>query len=208
VPVIEIRHPIIKDCLTRLRDKRTGPVEFRQHLNRIAKLLTYEAVRDLPLKKIAIETPLKKTEGEVLADPQLVVVPVLRAGIGMMEAVFDLLPFAVVGIIGLYRDEETFAPHEYYHRLPQDLSKKITIILDPMLATGGSLLASIKLVRERGAADIRAITLLAAPEGVKKIEDRYPEVRVYTAAIDERLNENAYIMPGLGDAGDRLLGTV
>jgi uracil phosphoribosyltransferase len=208
VPVIEIRHPIIKDCLTRLRDKRTGPVEFRQHLNRIAKLLTYEAVRDLPLKKVAIETPLKKTEGEVLADPQLVVVPVLRAGIGMMEAVFDLLPFAVVGIIGLYRDEETFAPHEYYHRLPQDLSKKITIILDPMLATGGSLLASIKLVRERGAADIRAITLLAAPEGVKKIEDRYPEVRVYTAAIDERLNENAYIMPGLGDAGDRLLGTV
>jgi uracil phosphoribosyltransferase len=208
VPVIEIRHPIIKDCLTRLRDKRTGPVEFRQHLNRIAKLLTYEAVCDLPLKKVAIETPLKKTEGEVLADPQLVVVPVLRAGIGMMEAVFDLLPFAVVGIIGLYRDEETFAPHEYYHRLPQDLSKKITIILDPMLATGGSLLASIKLVRERGAADIRAITLLAAPEGAKKVEDRYPEVRVYTAAIDERLNENAYIMPGLGDAGDRLLGTV
>ncbi len=205
---VEIKHSIIQDCLTRLRDRRTGPVEFRQHLKRIAKLLTYEAVRDLPLKKIKVETPLAGTEGTVLADPRLVVVPVLRAGLGMLEAVFDLLPFAIVGIIGLYRDEETFAPQEYYHRLPEDLSKKITIILDPMLATGGSLIASIKLVKERGAADIRAITLLAAPEGVKKVESRYPEVKVYTAAIDERLDEHAYIVPGLGDAGDRLLGTV
>jgi uracil phosphoribosyltransferase len=183
-------------------------MEFRQHLKRIAKLLTYEAVRDLHLKNIRIETPLAGMEGAVLADPRLVIVPVLRAGLGMIEAVFDLLPYAVVGMIGLYRDEETFAPHEYYHRLPDDLRGKIVIILDPMLATGGSMVASIKLVSERGASDIRVVSIVAAPEGVEKVTARFPDVRIYVAAVDEGLNDNAYIVPGLGDAGDRLLGTV
>ena len=207
MPVIITEHPLISDCLAHLRDRRTGPVEFRQYIRRAAMLLICDAVRDIPLKRAEIVTPLGHAVGELLADPRVVAVPILRAGLGMLGALLDLFPNAIVGVIGLHRDEKTFSPREYYHSLPENLSRKTALILDPMLATGGSLLAAIALLKKKKAGDIRAVTLVAAPDGVRRVERRYPEVRVYTASIDARLNKNAYIVPGIGDAGDRIFGT-
>ncbi|MEJ2744345.1 MAG: uracil phosphoribosyltransferase [bacterium] len=205
--VIVTDHPIISDCLARLRDRDTGPVEFRLYLKRAALALICEAVRGIPLKRVKISTPLSRGEGEMLAGRHMVAVPVLRAGLGMLGAFLELFPDAIVGMIGLRRNEKTFRPREYYHSLPDDLSRKITVILDPMLATGGSLLVAIALLKKKGARDIRVVTLVAAPEGVARVERRYPEVMVYTASIDSHLNKNAYIVPGIGDAGDRIFGT-
>jgi len=207
MPVIETKHPLISDCLSHLRDRGTGPVEFRQYLRRAALVLVCEAVRDIPVKRATVTTPLSRATGEVLAAPRVVAVPILRAGLGMLGALLDLFPDAVVGMIGLRRDEKTFRPREYYHSLPENLSGKTVIILDPMLATGGSLLAAISLLKKKKARDIRVVTLVAAPEGVRRVERRYPEVMVHTASIDARLDKNAYIIPGIGDAGDRLCGT-
>jgi len=205
--VIVIDHPIVSDCLARLRDRGTGPVEFRLHLKRAATALIYEAVRDIHLKRVKVRTPLGRAEGEMLPSHRMVAAPVLRAGLGMLGAFLELFPDAIVGMIGLRRDEKTFRPREYYNSLPDNLSRKTTVILDPMLATGGSLLAAIALLKKKGARDIRAVSLVAAPEGVARVERRYPDVTVYTAAIDSHLNKNAYIVPGIGDAGDRIFGT-
>ncbi len=207
MPVIETKHPLISDCLSHLRDRGTGPAEFRQYLRRAALLLVSEAVRDIPLKRATVTTPLSRATGEVLADPRVVAVPILRAGLGMLGGLLDLFPGAIVGIIGLRRDEKTFNPREYYQSLPDNLSGKTVIILDPMLATGGSLVAAISLLKKKKARDIRVVTLVAAPEGVRRVERRYPDVMVHTASIDARLSKNAYIIPGVGDAGDRLCGT-
>lgn len=205
--VIEVSHPVVSDSLAHLRDGRTGPVEFRMHLRRAATALICEAARDLPLARVSVDTPFGSAECRVLADPHPVAVPVLRAGLGMLGAFLDLFPSASVGFIGLYRDENTFAPHEYYHSLPEKLSGRAVFVLDPMLATGGSLLASLALLKAHDASLLRAVTLVAAPEGVKAVEGRFPEVPVYTAAIDIRLNDKAYIVPGIGDAGDRIFGS-
>jgi uracil phosphoribosyltransferase len=207
MPVVISDHPLVRDCLARLRDRRTGTVEFREYLRRAAMLLIAESVGDIPLKRTRITTPLSHAVGELLADRGVVAVAILRAGLGMLGAALDLFPDAVVGIIGLRRDEETFNPREYYHSLPPDLSRKTTLLLDPMLATGGSLLAAIALLKKRKARDIRAVTLVAAPEGVRRVTRRCPDVRVHTASVDARLNRNAYIIPGIGDAGDRIFGT-
>jgi uracil phosphoribosyltransferase len=169
--------------------------------------LIFEAVRDVPLKRVKIKTPLGRAEGGMLAGRRMVAAPVLRAGLGMLGAFLELFPDAIVGMIGLRRDEKTFRPREYYHSLPDGLSRKTIVVLDPMLATGGSLLAAIALLKKKGARDIRVVTLVAAPEGVERVERSHPEVRVYTASIDSHLNKNAYIVPGIGDAGDRIFGT-
>jgi uracil phosphoribosyltransferase len=205
--IIQVVHPILADALARLRDRRTTPSEFRRLIRRAALLLSCEALRDLPLKTSSFRTPLAAGKGRILAGPPVVAVPVLRAGLGMLEGLLDLVPGAAVGVIGLRRDERTFEPHEYYRSLPRSLAGRVAVILDPMLATGGSLVASIAILKKSRVSDIRAITLLAAPEGVREVERRHPEVRVFTAAVDERLNRNAYILPGIGDAGDRLFGT-
>lgn len=207
MPVIVASHPIISDCLARLRDRGTGTAEFRLCLKRAATVLICEAVRDIPLKRVKIRTPLGRAAGETLPGRRVVAAPVLRAGLGMLGAFLDLFPDATVGLVGLRRDEKTFRPREYYHSLPSDLSRKTTVLLDPMLATGGSLLAAIALLKKKGARDVRAVTLVAAPEGVARVERRYPDVMVCTASIDSRLNKNAYIVPGIGDAGDRIFGT-
>lgn len=205
--IILVEHPVLTDALTRLRDRRTGAPEFRRLMRRAAILLSCEALRDLPLKPTTIRTPLAPARERILAGPPVVAVPVLRAGLGLLGGFLDLVPGAVVGVIGLRRDERTFEPHEYYQSLPRSLAGRVVVILDPMLATGGSLTASIDILRKRGASDIRAVTLLAAPEGVREVERRHPGVRVFIAAVDERLNRNAYILPGIGDAGDRHCGT-
>lgn len=205
--IIVVEHPVLADALTRLRDRRTGAPEFRRLMRRAALLLSCEALRDLPLKVASIRTPLAPVRAGILAGPAVVAVPVLRAGLGMLGGFLDLVPGASVGIIGLHRDERTFRPREYCRSLPPSLAGRIAVILDPMLATGGSLVASIDILKKSGASDIRAVTLLAAPEGVREVERRHPGVRVFTAAVDERLNRNAYILPGIGDAGDRLCGT-
>lgn len=207
MPVIVTSHPIISDCLARLRDRGAGTAGFRLYLKRAATVLICEAVRDIPLKRVKVRTPLGRAKGETFPERRVVAVPVLRAGLGMLGAFLDLFPDAGVGVVGLRRDEKTFRPREYYHSLPHDLSRKAIVILDPMLATGGSLVAAIALLKKKGARDIRAVTLVSAPEGVGRVERRYPEVMVYTAAIDSHLNKNAYIVPGIGDAGDRIFGT-
>ena len=207
MPIIVTDHPLISDCLAHLRDRGTGPAEFRLYLKRAATVLIFEAVRDIPLKQVRIRTPLGRAKGGMFQDRRVVAAPVLRAGLGMLGAFLDLFPDASIGLVGLRRDEKTFRPREYYHSLPDDLSGKTTIILDPMLATGGSLLAASALLEKKGARDIRAVTLVAAPEGVRRVERRYPDVMVYTASIDSHLNKNAYIVPGIGDAGDRIFGT-
>jgi len=208
MPVIIVKHSLVSDGLARLRDAAAGTAKFRRFLRRVSAVLIAEAVRDIPLKEVRVKTPIENAQGKTLEGTTIVAVPVLRAGIGMLDAFIDLLPFATIGFIGLKRDEKTFAPYEYYHSLPKDLSRSVTVILDPMLATGGSLVAAVGLLKKNGARDIRAVTLVAAPEGVKEIERHCPEVRVYTAAIDRCLNDRAYIVPGIGDAGDRFCGTV
>lgn len=207
MPVIVTEHPLISDCLVHLRDRGAGSAEFRLYLRRAATVLICEAVRDIALRQVKIRTPLGRARGGKLPDRRVAAVPILRAGLGMLGAFLELFPDAGIGLVGLRRDEKTFRPCEYYHSLPDGLSRKTVVILDPMLATGGSLLAAIALLKKKGARDVRAVTLVAAPEGVRRVERRYPEVMVYTASIDSHLNRNAYIVPGIGDAGDRIFGT-
>ena len=202
-----IDHPLIQHKLTIMRDKNTGTKYFRELLNEIALLMGYELTRDLPLNDVEIETPVAKMTGKYIDGKKLAVVPVLRAGLGMVDGLLDLVPVAKVGHIGMYRDPVTHIPVEYYCKLPADIDQRTVIITDPMLATGGSASDAITKLKERGCKNIRLMCLVAAPEGVRKVQSDHPDVDIYTAALDEKLNENAYIIPGLGDAGDRIFGT-
>ena len=204
--VTVMNHPLISHKLSIMRQKDTKSKDFRELLNEIASLMTFDICRDLNTKDIEIETPICKAIGKEL-DKDVVLVPILRAGLGMVEGILQLIPTAKVGHIGLYRDEETHEPCEYYAKFPKDLENATIIVLDPMLATGGSASAAITMIKRRGAKDIRYIGLVAAPEGVDRLTKDHPDVDVYLAALDEKLNENCYIVPGLGDCGDRLFGT-
>lgn len=205
--VYEMDHPLIKHKLTFLRDKNTGSKEFRELVSELSMLMGYEVTRDMELEEIEIETPVTKMKSQVIAGKKVGIVPILRAGLGMVDGMLSLLPAAKVGHIGLYRDPETLLPVEYYCKLPQDVNERLLIVVDPMLATGGSAVAAIDFLKERGASHIKFVCLIAAPEGIKVLQDAHPDVNIYVANIDEKLNEHAYIVPGLGDAGDRLFGT-
>ncbi|MBS3873454.1 MAG: uracil phosphoribosyltransferase [Firmicutes bacterium] len=200
-------HPLIQHKLTFIRDKHTGSKEFRELVDEVAMLLAYEVTRNLPLEEVLIETPVAKTHSKVLSGKKLGIVPILRAGLGMVNGLLRLVPTAKVGHIGLYRDPETLSPVEYYAKLPTDVAERELIVLDPMLATGGSAVAAINYLKGKGATNIKLMCLIAAPEGIATVHGAHPEVEIYTAAIDSHLNEHAYIVPGLGDAGDRLFGT-
>lgn len=201
-------HPLIQHKLTILRNKDTGVKEFRELVGEIAALMCYEATRNLPTEEVEIETPVAKTKGKVLAGKKLAIVPILRAGLGMVDAMIDLIPSAKVGHIGLYRDPETHLPVEYYSKMPPDISERQVYLVDPMLATGGSASAAITLLKEKyGCRQIVLMDLIAAPEGVAEVRKEHPDIEIFVASIDEKLNENAYIIPGLGDAGDRIFGT-
>lgn len=202
-----IDHPLIQHKLTIMRDKNTGSKDFRELLNEIALLMGYEITRDLPLCDVEIETPMGKMTAKNISGKKLAIVPILRAGIGMVDGLLTLLPVAKVGHIGLYRNEETHTPVVYYCKLPKDIENRTVIVTDPMLATGGSASDAISMLKERGVTSIRLMCLVSAPEGVKKVQEDHPDVDIYVAAMDERLNEDAYIVPGLGDAGDRIFGT-
>ena len=193
--------------LTIIRKKDTGTNEFRQIVGEIGGLMVYEMTRDLPLKNVEIETPIGKSTQKELAGKKLVIVPILRAGLGMVDGVLQMIPSAKVGHIGMYRDEETLKPHEYFFKMPPDIEERECIIVDPMLATGGSANMAIEALKKRGAKNIRLAVLVAAPEGVKAVQEANPDVDIYAAAEDEKLMDNGYIYPGLGDAGDRLFGT-
>lgn len=201
-----IDHPIIQHKLTIMRKKETSSADFRKLLEEITMLMGYEATRDLPLEDVEIETPIQKTVGKRLTGKKIAIVPVLRAGFGMVQGLLDLIPSARIGVIGLYRDPETLKPVEYYCKLP-NIENRSFIIVDPMLATGGSSVAAIQMLKDRGVKDIRLMCLVAAPEGVDTVNKAHPDVKIYTAAVDECLNEHGYIVPGLGDAGDRIFGT-
>lgn len=200
-------HPLIKHKLTFIRDKNTGSKEFRELVKEVAMLMAYEVTRELQLEEIEIETPIMKTKSEVISGKKLGIVPILRAGLGMVEGMLNLLPAAKVGHVGLYRDPETLQPVEYYCKLPTDVEERELIVLDPMLATGGSAKAAITFLKNKGATTIKLMCLIAAPEGIKAVQEAHPDVDIYVAAVDEKLNDHAYIVPGLGDAGDRLFGT-
>lgn len=200
-------HPLIQHKLTIIRNKECGTREFREVVNEIAELMVYEVCRDMPLEDVEVETPVAKAVEKQLAGKKVVVVPILRAGLGMVDGVLELLPAAKVGHIGMYRDEETLQPHEYFVKMPDHLDQREMIIVDPMLATGGSAIAAVDALKKRGAKSIRFVCLVAAPEGVKALREAHPDIDVYAAALDDHLNENGYIVPGLGDAGDRLFGT-
>lgn len=202
-----IDHPLIQHKLTLIRDIRTGTKDFRELLEEIAMLMAYELTRDLPLEEIEVETPVAKCRSKVLAGKKISVVPILRAGLGMVNGVLRLIPAAKVGHIGVYRDPNTLKPVEYYCKLPPDVAEREVIIIDPMLATGGSSAAAIDMLKRGGARQIKLMCLVAAPEGVNVVNDAHPDVEIYTAAVDERLNDHGYIVPGLGDAGDRIFGT-
>lgn len=201
-------HPLITHKLSIMRNKKTGSKDFRELLNEIAMLMGYEITRDLPLEDITIETPITKTKAHMVAGKKLAVVPILRAGIGMVDGILSLVPVAKVGHIGLYRDPETHEPVEYYCKLPADIEERVVILVDPMLATGGSACDALQRLKDRGCTHIKFMCLVAAPEGVKKVQETHPDVDIFTAALDECLNEHAYIVPGLGDAGDRIFGTL
>ncbi|MER2064596.1 MAG: uracil phosphoribosyltransferase [Alkalibacterium sp.] len=203
-----IDHPLIQHKLTIIRDKRTGTKYFREVVNEIARLLAYEVSREMPLEDVEIETPLVKSVQKQLAGKKVVIVPILRAGLGMVDGILDLIPAAKVGHVGMYRDHDTMEPVEYFIKMPSDLSERELLVVDPMLATGGSAVAAIDALKKRGATNIKFVCLVAAPEGVKVLQDAHPDVDIYTASLDERLNEKGYILPGLGDAGDRLFGTL
>lgn len=205
--IIVLDHPLIKHKLTYIRDKNTGSKEFRELVTEVSMLMGYEVTRDMELEEIEIETPITKMKSQVIAGKKVGLVPILRAGLGMVDGMLNVLPAAKVGHIGLYRDPETFKPVEYYCKLPQDVGERKLIVLDPMLATGGSAEAAIQFLKDRGANNIKLVCLIAAPEGLKVIQEAHPDVDIYLANIDDRLDENAYIIPGLGDAGDRLFGT-
>jgi len=202
-----VAHPMIQHKLTFIRDKNTGSKEFRDLVEEVAMFLAYEVTRNLPLAECEVETPVAKTKSKVIAGKKLGIIPILRAGLGMVSGILRLIPAAKVGHIGIYRDPETLQPVEYYVKLPSDVAERELIVVDPMLATGGSAVAAINFLKQRGAQSIKLMCLIAAPEGIEKVHCHHPEVDIFTAAIDSHLNEHAYIVPGLGDAGDRLFGT-
>ncbi|MBQ7381097.1 MAG: uracil phosphoribosyltransferase [Clostridia bacterium] len=203
-----IQHPLITHKLSIMRNKKTGSKDFRELLNEIAMLMGYELTRDLPLEDVTIETPIQKMKAKMISGKKLAIVPILRAGLGMVDGLQSLVPVAKVGHIGLYRDPDTHKPVEYYCKLPHDIEERIVILVDPMLATGGSASDALTMLKARGCKSIRFMCLVAAPEGVKKVQEDHPDVDIYTAALDECLNDHAYIVPGLGDAGDRIFGTL
>lgn len=205
--VFVIEHPLIQHKVSRLRDKETGSKEFRELVSEISRLMCYEATRDLTLEDHEIETPIGPAIGKKIAGKNLSIIPILRAGLGMVDGMLDLVPTAKVGHIGLYRDPETLEPVEYYCKLPNDISERDLFVLDPMLATGGSAVAAIQFIKDKGAQNINFLCLIAAPEGVEKLQKAHPDVNIYVACLDTCLNEHGYIVPGLGDAGDRLFGT-
>lgn len=201
-----LNHPLIIHKLTQMRDKKCSTKDFRENLDEIAELMAYEVCRDLPLETVDIETPIAKCKGQQLSK-EVVIVPILRAGIGLLDGIRRLVPTAKVGFIGLYRDEETLQPHEYFAKFPKDLENSIVMVVDPMLATGGSAVAALDMIKKRGAKQIKLVCLVGVPEGVKAVQEAHPDVDIYLAAMDEKLNEVGYIVPGLGDAGDRIFGT-
>ncbi len=202
-----VDHPLIQHKLSLMRNKKTGSKDFRELLGEIAMLMGYELTRDLPLEDIVIETPIQKMTAKTISGKKLAVVPILRAGLGMVDGLLQLIPVARVGHIGLYRDPETHLPVEYYCKLPYDIEDRIVILVDPMLATGGSASGALTMLKNKGCNNVRMMCLVAAPEGVARLQKDHPDVDIFTAALDERLNEKAYIIPGLGDAGDRIFGT-
>ena len=202
-----IDHPLIQHKLTMIREKNCGTKVFREVVNEIAMLMAYEVSRDMPLEDVVIETPMGKSTQKTLSGKKVAIIPILRAGIGMVDGILELIPAAKVGHVGLYRDEETLQPHEYFVKLPEDIASRQLFVVDPMLATGGSAIMAIDSLKERGASNIKFVCLVAVPEGVKALQEAHPDVDISTAALDERLNEDGYTVPGLGDAGDRLFGT-
>ncbi|MGC4377358.1 uracil phosphoribosyltransferase [Fictibacillus sp. Mic-4] len=200
-------HPLIQHKLTYIRNEETGTKEFRELVDEVAALMAYEITRDLPLEEVTVKTPVAETKTKVIAGKKMGLVPILRAGLGMVDGILKLIPAAKVGHVGLYRDPETLKPVEYYVKLPKDVEERDFIVIDPMLATGGSASAAITSIKNRGAKNIKLMCLVAAPEGVQLIEEEHPDVDIYLAALDEKLNDHGYIVPGLGDAGDRLFGT-
>jgi uracil phosphoribosyltransferase len=204
--LIIIDHPLVKRDLTILRNKKTPSHQFRAILRRMASLMAYEVSRDFQTKEISIQTPLEKTKG-VIVEQQIVLVPILRAGLGLVDGFVEVMPNVRVGHIGLFRDEETLKPVDYYFKVPRNLDKALVLLLDPMLATGGSAAAAISYLKKKGARNIRMVNLVAAPEGVKTVRKAHPDVTMYTCALDRELNNRGYILPGLGDAGDRMFGT-
>lgn len=202
-----VTHPMIQHKLTFIRDKNTGSKEFRDLVEEVAMFLAYEVTRNLPLVDCEVETPVATAQAKVIAGKKLGVIPILRAGLGMVNGMLRLIPAAKVGHIGIYRDPDTLLPVEYYVKLPSDVAERELIVVDPMLATGGSAVAAINFLKQRGAQSIKFVCLIAAPLGIDKVHRHHPEVDIFTAAVDSHLNEHAYIVPGLGDAGDRLFGT-
>lgn len=204
---IVLKHPLIEHKLTILRDKRTGTKEFREIAGELAVFLCYEAMRDAKLDLVEIETPIQKTKSGKLNEDKYAFVPILRAGMSMVEGIIAVIPNAKIGHIGLYRDEETLNPVKYYYKVPKDIQNRTVILLDPMLATGGSACDAISMIKQDGVKNIKFLSIISAPEGLKKVQTMHPDVQIYTASVDEKLNENGYIVPGLGDAGDRIFGT-
>ncbi len=202
-----INHPLMSHKVAMLRNKDTNTKMFRELVEEISTLLTYEAFKDLPTVTVEVETPLEKTQQQVIAENSVAIVPILRAGLGMVNGVHTLFPTAKVGHIGMYRDEETCLPTEYYCKLPEAIENKICIVLDPMLATGGSAIAAVDLLKKKGAKHIKCMHIISAPEGIRALHNAHPDVQIYCAVCDRQLNDKSYILPGLGDAGDRLFGT-
>lgn len=202
-----INHPLVQHKLTIMRDKNTGTKEFRELTHELSQLLGYEAMRNIKTQLVAIETPVAPMQAPVLAGRKLALIPILRAGLAMADAIADFVPNARIGHIGMYRDPNTHLPVEYYCKIPTDIETRDVFVLDPMLATGGSAIAAIDLLKQKGATNIKFVSILSAPEGISKLRSAHPDVEIYTASIDERLNDHQYIVPGLGDAGDRIFGT-
>ena len=200
-------HPLIQHKISMLRDKQTGTNEFRKLIEEIATLMGYEALRDLPLEDVEIETPIETCQTPMIAGKKLAIVPILRAGLGMVDGMLNMIPSAKVGHIGLYRDPQTYEPVEYYCKLPSDCDEREVFVVDPMLATGGSCIAALQMLKDKGVKHLRFMCIIAAPEGVKRLQEAHPDVDVYIGALDDHLNEHKYIVPGLGDAGDRIFGT-
>lgn len=205
--VVILGHPLLKHKITMLRDKATGTNEFRALIEEIAMLMGYEALRDLPTEEVEVETPIETCMSPVLAGKKMAIVPILRAGLGMVSGILALVPSARVGHIGMYRDEETHEPHEYYCKLPKGVEDRVVVVVDPMLATGGSAVDAVNLIKEKGATNIKFMAIIAAPEGLEAFTKAHPDVQLYVGQMDRCLNEDAYICPGLGDAGDRIFGT-
>lgn len=202
-----INHPLIQHKISMLRDRNTGTNEFRTLIEEIATLMGYEALRDLPLEEIEVETPIEKCMTPVISGKKLAIVPILRAGLGMVNGILALVPTAKVGHIGLYRDEVTHEPHEYYCKLPSPIDQRTIVVTDPMLATGGSAVAAVDFIKQHGGKHIKFMCIIAAPEGLRRLHEAHPDIQIYVGHLDRELNENAYICPGLGDAGDRIFGT-